>query len=70
MLTMQLRELEKDEIVSRKVYAEVPPRVEYSLTPLGRELSLIVARMGEWGDEYMRRYEEKRTRPKRKQPAA
>lgn len=70
MLTTQLRELEKDEIVARKVYAEVPPRVEYSLTPLGRKLSPILALMGEWGDEYMRRYEEKRKRAKRKQSAA
>jgi len=70
MLTTQLRELEKDEIVARKVYAEVPPRVEYSLTPLGRKLSPILALMAEWGDEYMLRYEEKRKTAKRKQPAA
>lgn len=66
MLTTQLRELEKDEIIARKVYAEVPPRVEYSLTPLGRKLSPILALMAEWGDEYMRRYEEKRKRAARK----
>jgi len=55
MLTTQLRELERDGIVSRKVHAEVPPRVEYSLTPMGRRLSPILAAMAEWGDEYMRK---------------
>lgn len=54
MLTTQLRELERDGIVSRKVYAEVPPRVEYTLTALGRRLSPILAAMAEWGDAYMR----------------
>ena len=66
MLTTQLRELEKDEIVARKVYAEVPPRVEYSLTPLGQQLSPILAQMAEWGDAYMRRYEARRKATKRK----
>lgn len=57
MMTNQLRELEKDGIVSRKVYAEVPPRVEYALTPLGQKLSPILAQMATWGDAYMQRYE-------------
>jgi DNA-binding HxlR family transcriptional regulator len=57
MLTNQLRELEKDGIVARKVYAQVPPRVEYTLTPLGQKLSPILAQMAMWGDAYMRRYE-------------
>lgn len=56
MLTKQLRELEKDGIVARKVYAEVPPRVEYKLTPLGQKLSPILAQMANWGDGYMRQY--------------
>jgi DNA-binding HxlR family transcriptional regulator len=53
-LTNQLRELERDGVIARKVYAEVPPRVEYSLTPLGQRLAPILAAMAEWGDEFMR----------------
>ena len=53
MLTNQLRELEKDQIVARKVYAEVPPRVEYSLTDYGRTLEPIMIAMRDWGAEPM-----------------
>jgi DNA-binding HxlR family transcriptional regulator len=49
MLTLQLRELEDDKIITRKVYPQVPPKVEYSLTPLGRELSPILFALREWG---------------------
>ena len=49
MLTQQLRELERDRIVQRKVYPQVPPKVEYSLTPLGRSLKPIVEAMHRWG---------------------
>ena len=56
MLTQQLRELERDKLVNRKVYAEVPPRVEYSLTELGRTLEPTLRQLCEWGkqdnDEY------------------
>jgi len=51
MLTQQLRELERDGIVHRKVYAQVPPRVEYSLTPRGRTLRPIVEAMCRWGEK-------------------
>lgn len=51
MLTLQLRELEADGIVARKVYAEVPPKVEYSLTEMGRSLAPILAALQQWGQE-------------------
>lgn len=49
MLTQQLRELEADGIVHRKVYAEVPPRVEYTLTDYGQSLTPILNEMASWG---------------------
>lgn len=49
MLTQQLRELETDGVVHREVYRVVPPKVEYSLTPLGRKLSPLLDTMREWG---------------------
>ncbi|MBM0744208.1 helix-turn-helix transcriptional regulator [Phormidium sp. CLA17] len=52
MLTLQLRELEQDGVVNRKVYAEVPPKVEYSLTEFGRSLEPILLLMREWGEQY------------------
>ncbi len=53
MLTNQLRELERDKIVIRKVYAEVPPCVEYSLTDYGCSLEPIVVAMRNWGADHM-----------------
>ncbi len=55
MLTRQLRELEKDGIVERKVYAEVPPRVEYSMTEFGRTLQPILSELHKWGKQYLRK---------------
>lgn len=54
MLTLQLRELEQDGLVTRTVYAEVPPRVEYSMTDLGRSLMPILTAMRDWGADYLR----------------
>jgi len=55
MLTQSLRELESDELVSRKVYLEVPPRVEYSLTPTGEELIPFIKQLRSWGVKQMAR---------------
>lgn len=54
MLTLQLRELESDGLVSRTVYPEVPPRVEYAMTDLGRSLMPILTAIRDWGTEYLR----------------
>jgi len=52
MLTQHLRELEEDEILTRKVYPEVPPKVEYSLTLLGKSVIPVIDMLREWGEEY------------------
>lgn len=51
-LTLQLRQLESHGIVRREVFAEVPPRVEYSLTEMGRTLTPVLDAMKRWGEEY------------------
>jgi DNA-binding HxlR family transcriptional regulator len=55
MLTQHLREMEQDGLVHREVYAEVPPRVEYSLTEYGHTLNQALEPLGAWGDERIRR---------------
>lgn len=52
VLTAQLRDMEASGLVHREVYAEVPPRVEYSLTALGRSLKPILDSMQNWGEAY------------------
>ncbi|MCI6012212.1 MAG: helix-turn-helix transcriptional regulator [Firmicutes bacterium] len=52
VLTAQLREMETQGLVSRKVYAEVPPRVEYTLTETGYSLKPVLDAMWAWGEEY------------------
>ena len=55
VLTAQLRDMEQNGLVHREVFAEVPPRVEYSLTELGRSLKPILAAMWNWGEEFKAR---------------
>ena len=52
VLTQNLRELEEAKLIKRKVFAEVPPKVEYSLTPLGQSLESIFNSLALWGEEY------------------
>ena len=52
VLTAQLRDMEENGLITRQVYAEVPPRVEYSLTELGRSLKPILDALQNWGEEY------------------
>ena len=56
MLTQHLRELERDEVIRRKVYAVVPPKVEYSLTKHGESLKPILKLMSAWGTKHRARY--------------
>lgn len=56
MLTKHLRELERDEIIHRKVFAQVPPRVEYSLTRHGQTLRPILRLMSAWGKKHRAQY--------------
>jgi len=56
MLTQQLRELERDEIIERKVYHQVPPKVEYSLSEYGKSLKPVLEQMAFWGSEHRSKY--------------
>ena len=59
VLTQQLRELERDGIVHRKVYPEVPPKVEYSLTAWGETLRPVMVMLNDWGQKHMKRIEQR-----------
>lgn len=56
VLTAQLRDMEENGLVHREVYAEVPPRVEYSLTELGKSLQPILDSVAIWGERYQKQY--------------
>jgi DNA-binding HxlR family transcriptional regulator len=62
MLTDSLRSLERDGLVERQVYAEVPARVEYSLTPLGWSATELLIAFADWADSHMREVEQARSR--------
>ncbi len=59
-LAQQLRELEADRLIRRKVYRQVPPKVEYSLTPLGKSLKPVLLAMHEWGEAYVQKIPKRR----------
>jgi DNA-binding HxlR family transcriptional regulator len=59
-LTQQLRELEGHGIIRRKIHRQVPPKVEYSLTPVGETLRLVIGVMHDWAEEYSRSRSKKR----------
>ncbi len=64
MLTNQLRELEEDGLITRKVYAQVPPKVEYSLSPLGRSMEPVLLALKSWGDAHIGLYGKPAAMPK------
>lgn len=71
MLTRQLRELETDQVIVRTIYPEVPPKVEYSLSELGKTMEPIIRMLQKWGLEYMGRTRTQDTgRQRRKAEAA
>jgi DNA-binding HxlR family transcriptional regulator len=57
MLIQQLRELESDRLVKRKVYPEIPPKVEYSLTPYGKTFVPILQLLNSWGLDHIKKIE-------------
>ncbi|HNP61515.1 MAG TPA: helix-turn-helix domain-containing protein [Nitrospirales bacterium] len=59
-LTKQLREMEERGLVNRKDYKEIPPRVEYRLSPLGQSLESVLLAMHEWGESYGRKVLQKK----------
>jgi DNA-binding HxlR family transcriptional regulator len=55
VLNVQLSQLQKHGLVSRKIYAELPPRVEYELTAFGRTVLPVISALGKWGDDHQER---------------
>lgn len=55
VLNIQLKELEEHELITKKIYAVVPPKVEYSLTEFGKTVIPVIAALGQWGDEHQER---------------
>ncbi|NJB69616.1 DNA-binding HxlR family transcriptional regulator [Saonia flava] len=62
MLTQTLRELESDNLINRKVYKQVPPKVEYSLSEIGKELIPFIRYLKEWGDSRIKNETNKNTK--------
>jgi DNA-binding HxlR family transcriptional regulator len=64
MLTTQLRELEEDGVIERKVYAQVPPKVEYSISKRGQALKPIIDAMWDWGKSFLDTLPKDQVKPK------
>jgi DNA-binding HxlR family transcriptional regulator len=62
MLTKQLRALEEDDLITRKVYAEVPPRVDYELSETGLRLRPVIDALKAWGEDHRARLEGKKAK--------
>lgn len=58
-LTRQLRAMEEDGLIGRKVYSQIPPKVEYYLTPIGESFKVVLQALEHWGDEYVAWMKEK-----------
>lgn len=58
MLTLQLKKMEHEKLITKKIYAEVPPKVEYELTNIGRKLIPILEQLDEWGKEHKNLYKD------------
>jgi DNA-binding HxlR family transcriptional regulator len=61
MLIRQLRELERDKLITRTVYPVVPPKVEYEITEFGQTLNPLLTQLNQWGRDYMRELEKSRS---------
>ena len=70
MITLQLRELEADGVISRHVFAQVPPRVEYEITDFGRSLGPILEQMQQWGSAFKARKLAEEGEPAEGEPCA
>jgi DNA-binding HxlR family transcriptional regulator len=55
VLNVQLNQLEQHELISKRIYAELPPRVEYSLTEFGQSVIPVISTLGKWGDDHQER---------------
>ena len=62
-LTKQLKQLEKDGLINRKVYAQIPPKVEYSLTDIGKKFKGVLNELENWGADYINYLKENEKHP-------